>query len=72
MEIEALTRKWGNSIAVIVPAKIVEKEKIKENEKVLFKIEKKRSTKVKDLFGLLKSWKKPTEEILKEAREGWD
>ena len=72
MEIEALTRKWGNSIAVIVPAKIVEKEKIKENEKVLFKIEKKRSTKVKDLFGLLKNWKKPTEEILKEAREGWD
>ena len=72
MEIEALTRRWGNSIAVIVPARIVEKENLKENEKVLFKIEKKRSTKVKDLFGLLKSWKKPTEEILKEAREGWD
>ena len=72
MEIEVLTRRWGNSIAVIVPANIVEKENLKENEKVLFKIEKKRSTKVKDLFGLLKNWKKPTEEILKEAREGWD
>ena len=72
MEIEVLTRRWGNSIAVIVPANIVEKENLKENEKVLFKIEKKRSTKAKDLFGLLKSWKKPAEEILKEAREGRD
>ena len=72
MEIETLTRKWGNSIVVIVPANLVEREKIKENERVLFKIEKKKPTKVRDIFGILKSWKKPTEEILKEARRGWD
>lgn len=72
MEIETLTRKWGNSIAVIIPSNIVEQEKIRENEKVTVKIEKKRPLKVKDVFGILKGWKKPTEEIIKEARKGWD
>lgn len=72
MEIETLTRKWGNSIAVIIPAQIAEQEKIKENEKVTVKIEKKKKVIVKDVFGLLPDWKKPTEEILKEARKGWD
>lgn len=72
MEIETLTRKWGNSIAVIIPSKIVEEQKLRENERVTVKIEKKRKVKVKDIFGLLKEWKKPTEEIIKEARKGWD
>jgi len=72
MEIEATTRKWGNSIVVIIPSEIVNKEKIKENERVTFKVEKKKKAKVKDVFGLLKDWKRPTEEIIKEARKGWD
>ncbi len=72
MEIETLTRKWGNSIAVIIPSKIVEEQKLRENERVTVKIEKKRKLKVKDIFGVLKEWKKPTEEIIKEARKGWD
>lgn len=72
MEIETLTRKWGNSIAVIIPARIVEQENLKENEKVLVRVEKKKKVKVKDVFGMLKDWKRPTEEILAEADKGWD
>lgn len=73
MEIETLTRKWGNSIAIIIPAQLAEQEKIKENEKVIIKVEKKKPAKIKAgaLFGFLKDWKRPTEEILKEADEGW-
>lgn len=72
MEIETLTRRWGNSIAIIIPAQMAEQEKIKENEKVTVKIEKKKKVKVKDVFGLLPDWKRPTEEILAEADKGWD
>jgi len=72
MELEAITRKWGNSIAIVVPSAIVEQQKLKENEKVSIRIERKKSLKVKDVFGMLKNWKKPTEEIIKEARKGWD
>ena len=72
MELEAITRKWGNSIAIVIPSAIVEQQKIKENEKVNIKIERKKPLKVKEIFGMLKNWKKPTEEIIKEARKGWD
>ncbi len=73
MEIETLTRKWGNSIAVIIPSRIVEQEKLKENQEIIVKFEKKKHGKVKAgaLFGFLKGWKRPTDEILKEADKGW-
>ncbi len=73
MEIETFTRKWGNSIAVIIPSNIVEQQKLKENEEIIVKFEKKKPKKVKAgaLFGFLKDWKKPTDEILKEADKGW-
>lgn len=72
MEIETTIRKWGNSIAVIIPARIAEQEKLNENEKVVIKVEKKKKVKVKDVFGLLPDWKRSTEEILGEADKGWD
>lgn len=71
MEIETVTRKWGNSIAIIIPARFVEEQKLKENEKVIVKVEKKK-VKAGELFGFLKGWKRPTDEILKEADKGWD
>ena len=74
MELETLTRKWGNSIAIIIPSNIVAQGKLKENEMVAVKIEKKKAPGVKAgaLFGFLKGWKRPTEEIIKEARKGWN
>ncbi len=72
MEIEALTRKWGNSIAIIIPSRIVEQQKLEENEKIIVKFEKKRPLLVKDVFGMFKGkLTKPTQEIKNEMRAGW-
>ena len=71
MEIEAITRKWGNSIAVIIPAQIAEQEKIKENQEITIKL-KKRRPKAGVLWGFGKGrFKKSTQEIKDELRRGW-
>ena len=35
MATETIVRKWGNSVGVILPRELVEKEHLKENDKVL-------------------------------------
>ena len=65
-----ITRKQGNSIAVVIPNEFVSKENIKENTEVTITVEKTRP-KAGVLWGFLKDWKKPTEEIMREARRGW-
>ena len=72
MEIEAMTRKWGNSIAIVIPSRLVAEQNLKENEKVFVKVEKRKKLKGKDIFGMFADWKRPTEEILAEADKGWD
>ena len=46
-------------------------ETLKENEMKIVKIKIKNPVYVRDMFGKLKGWKRPTEEIVKEARAGW-
>mgnify|MGYP001597586535 CR=1 FL=1 len=69
MEVEIKTKKWGNSIGVVIPKEILEKQKIKENETVIVSIKKKLL--VSEVFGTLKGWKRPTQEIKDEMRKGW-
>lgn len=70
MEINAITRKWGNSIAVIIPKEIVDTRKIRENEKII--VEFKSPLLVKDIFGSLKGKiSRSAQEIKDELREGW-
>ena len=64
----AMTRKWGNSIGIVLPAKIVKEEKIKPKEKVVVTV--KRVLPLKDLFGLVK-FKQSAQQIKDEMREGW-
>ena len=65
-EVEGIIRKWGNSsFAFVIPKDIVEKEKLKVNQKLRAVILKQENTLAKT-FGLLKRWKKPTEKIMKE------
>jgi antitoxin component of MazEF toxin-antitoxin module len=71
MEIEAFTRKWGNSLAIVVPAHVVAQQKLKENQPVVVQITR-RKVKAGELWGLLKDWKRSTDEILAEADKGWD
>ena len=61
------TKKWGNSLGIILPADVVKAERLKEGEIVVVKIERKYNV-LKEMFGTVK-FKRPTEEILKEVRK---
>ena len=67
--IEAKVRKWGNSLGLIIPKETVEKEHIKEKEKLRFLII--RDTNVlKDTFGMVKGkWKKSAQQFKDQARK---
>lgn len=68
-QVEGITRKWGSSSLVfVIPKKIVEKEKLKENQKIKALLLKEKNVLPKS-FGILKQWKKSTEKIMKEIDE---
>ena len=66
MAIEVKTKKWGNSIGVVIPVEIADKFNLKPEETIIIEITKKDKV-LKELFGSIK-FKKSTEQILKEAR----
>ncbi|HLC31952.1 MAG TPA: AbrB/MazE/SpoVT family DNA-binding domain-containing protein [Candidatus Nanoarchaeia archaeon] len=70
MEINAIAKRWGSSLGIIIPKEVVLQERIKEDDEIRVKIERKRP-KAGVLFGYLKDWKRPTQEIKNEMREGW-
>ena len=67
MAIEVKTKQWGNSIGVVIPIETVERLSIKPEQKIIIEIEKKEPI-LKELFGAIQ-FKKPTSQILKEARK---
>ena len=66
MAIEVKTKKWGNSIGVVIPIETADKLNLKPEETIIIEITKKDKV-LKELFGSLK-FKKSTEQILKEVR----
>ena len=70
MAIEVTTKRWGNSIGVVIPIELAEKLNIKPEETVIIDISK-RNNSLKELFGAIKT-KKSTEQMLKEARKDLD
>jgi antitoxin component of MazEF toxin-antitoxin module len=72
-QIKTKVKKWGNSLGIIIPKTIIDKEKLKENNEIIITIQPKRFTTVRDIFGILKrKSKKNTQEILDEIdRELW-
>ncbi len=60
-----ITRKWGNSIGVILPKDIVEKEYIKENMRINILISKK-SNVLSETFGMLKGKIKKSSQQMKD------
>ena len=67
------TRRWGNSLAVIIPRKAVKELRLRPEEEINLKLEKKFNV-IKELFGSV-HFKKPVEQLLREARDGtskWD
>lgn len=51
-QIEATIKKWGNSLAIVIPVEIVEKEKIRENDKARFIFIKDGSKVLRETFGI--------------------
>ncbi|MEK6909199.1 MAG: hypothetical protein AABX23_04065 [Nanoarchaeota archaeon] len=68
-QIKTIVRKWGDSIAVIIPKKLAEAKKLKPEDEILISIEK--ETSLKDLFGKWKT-EKTAQELKDESREGWE
>ncbi|MFH1637465.1 MAG: AbrB/MazE/SpoVT family DNA-binding domain-containing protein [Candidatus Woesearchaeota archaeon] len=68
MATEVIVKKWGNSLAVILPKEFVGEKKLKPNDKLLLE-----AVKVGDLrplFGTLKT-KLSAQKLKDIAREGW-
>ncbi len=72
MQIKAVTRKWGNSIAVVIPKELVERQQIHEDEEIIIRVEKKRP-RAGVLFGRFPELKiTPTQQLKDEVRRGWE
>lgn len=65
MEIKAKTKKWGNSIGVLIPKEVIRRENIKPEQEIILTINKKPITKGKDIWGTLK-FKESTEKLMRE------
>ncbi len=67
--VKARLRTWGSSLGLIVPKKMVIKERLKPGEEIDIEIKKKNS--IKEAFGALKDWKINPQKIKDELRKEW-
>ena len=70
MVVEVRTKKWGNSIGVIIPSETVEKLNIKPEESIVIEIERKGNV-LGELFGRAKL-KKSSGEMIKSFRKDFE
>ncbi|MBI2576372.1 AbrB/MazE/SpoVT family DNA-binding domain-containing protein [Candidatus Woesearchaeota archaeon] len=68
-EIETVARKWGGSLAVIIPKKIADRESIKADDRVHLT-----NAKEHDLTDLFGKWstKNSAQELKDESRKVWE
>lgn len=71
MEIETKTKKWGSSLGVIIPKRIVREERIQEGQEIRINILSKKKTTGADIFGKLK-FKKPIQILLDETDKDFE
>ena len=69
VETVVTVRKWGNSIGTTIPPEIIEKEKIRPNDKIVLSVRK--ITPFQKLFGTWKT-KKTAQQIKDEIKKGWE
>ena len=69
MEFRAKAKEWGNSLGIIIPREIANKEHIRANEEVIVEI--KRKNALREVFGSLKGWKINTQKLKDELRKEW-
>ncbi len=69
MVVEVKLKRWGNSMAVIVPNSLVQERKLKEDDKIFIEVVKKAD--LSDIFGMIKKRKLSGHEAKNLAKEGW-
>jgi len=69
MAIKTFTRKWGNSIGVILPKEFVEKQKIKENQEIIINVI--QEADLSNIFGMIKKRKMSGQKMKDLARKEW-
>jgi len=69
VQVETITRKWGNSLGVTIPNEIIRQQHIHENQRIIIEI-----TFVKDIKSLrgLVKFKKNTQSLKDEMKKGWE
>lgn len=70
MDTKVKTRKWGNSLGVILPVGFVRRESLKENQEIIINIIKEAD--FADIFGMIKNRKMSGQKMKDLARKGWD
>jgi len=71
MSIEVKTKKWGNSVGLIIPSEVVARLNIRPEEKIVIEIEEKKENVLGEMFGTMKS-KKSAKQIVKEVRKDFE
>lgn len=66
---KSVARKWGNSLGVVIPLNVIQKENLKENSEITLKIVK--NPPFEELFGSVK-FKRPVKEIVWELKKECD
>ncbi|MBI3588515.1 AbrB/MazE/SpoVT family DNA-binding domain-containing protein [Candidatus Micrarchaeota archaeon] len=68
MEFVGEAKKWGGSLAVVIPREVIEAEGVKEGDELDFKVKKLQG--FHSLFGAFPS-KTSGQKLKDEARKGW-
>ena len=71
MEIETKTKKWGSSLGIIIPKKLVKEERLREGQEIRINILSMKKTTGADIFGKLK-FKKPIQVLLDETDKDFE
>ena len=71
MEIETKTRRWGSSLGIIIPKKLVKEERLREGQEIRIDILSRKKTTGADIFGKLK-FKKPIQILLDETDKDFE
>ena len=69
MEVVAKPKKWGNSIGIIIPKEIVEKEKITMKDELILHIEKRKD---REKTKLMREGYLEMKEELKKVNKEWE
>lgn len=68
-QFKAKARAWGNSLGIILPSEVVQREHITPDQDVIVEIKAKNV--LKETFGSLKAWKIDSQKVKDQLRKEW-